>query len=195
MSRFAETLLPLIDADAQRAIGAATEAIATFETLFKDCWLDGMRRKLGLSTSEPGDRQLAEDLLQAMQRKQADFTSSFRALCAAAGDPQGDVSLRGQFLNAGDYDDWAQRWRARMSREATTLEVRAESMQQANPVYIPRNHRVEQVIVAAVERGDFAPFEQFSQVLAAPSVARTAFGQYANPPQPQERVLQTFCGT
>ena len=195
LARFAETLLPLIDADTQRAIAAATEVIATFEKLFNDCWLDGMRCKLGLSTSERGDRQLAEDLLKAMHRNQADFTLSFRALCAAARDDQGDGPVRAQFLNALDYDEWAQRWRARMSREAMTLESRAESMREANPSYIPRNHRVEQVIVAAVERGDFAPFEEFSQVLAAPYVERAAYASYAAAPQPQERVLQTFCGT
>jgi serine/tyrosine/threonine adenylyltransferase len=195
LARFAETLLPLIDVDTQRAIGVATEAIATFETLFNDSWLGGMRRKLGLSTSEQGDRQLAEDLLKVMHRNQADFTLSFRALCTAARDRQGDGPLRAQFLNALDYDEWALRWRARMSREATTLESRTESMQEANPAYIPRNHRVEQVIVAAVERSDFAPFEEFSEVLAAPYVERAAFARYANPPQPQERVLQTFCGT
>jgi uncharacterized protein YdiU (UPF0061 family) len=195
LARFAETLLPLIDVDTQRAIGVATEAIATFETLFNDSWLGGMRRKLGLSTSEQGDRQLAEDLLKAMHRNQADFTLSFRALCTAARDRQGDGPLRTQFLNALDYDEWALRWRARMSREATTLESRTESMQEANPAYIPRNHRVEQVIVAAVERSDFAPFEEFSEVLAAPYVERASFARYANPPQPQERVLQTFCGT
>ena len=195
LARFAETLLPLIDVDTQRAIGIATEAIATFETLYNDSWLGGMRRKLGLSTSEQGDRQLAEDWLKAMHSNQADFTLSFRALCTAARDRQGDGPLRAQFLNALDYDEWALRWRARMSREATTLESRTESMQAANPAYIPRNHRVEQVIVAAVERGDFAPFEEFSEVLAAPYVERAAFARYANPPQPQERVLQTFCGT
>lgn len=197
LARFAEALLPLIDADTPRAIAAATEAIKTFETLFKDCWLDGMRRKLGLSTAQPGDRQLAEDLLQVMQRGQADFTLSFRALCAAARDPQGDAMARGHFASAAadDYDEWARRWRARLSAEATTPETRAESMQLANPAYIPRNHRVEQVIVAAVERSDFAPFEELVEVLAAPYVARAAFAAYANPPQPAERVLQTFCGT
>jgi serine/tyrosine/threonine adenylyltransferase len=195
LARFAETLLPLVDVDTPRAIGAATEAIGTFETLFNDSWLGGMRRKLGLSTSEHGDRQLAEDLLKAMHRNQADFTLSFRALCSAARDRQGDGPLRAQFLNALDYDEWALRWRARMSREATTLESRTESMQEANPAYIPRNHRVEQVIVAAVERSDFAPFEEFLEVLAAPYVERAALARYANPPQPQERVLQTFCGT
>jgi uncharacterized protein YdiU (UPF0061 family) len=153
-----------------------------------------MRRKLGLSTSEQGDRQLAEDLLKAMHRNQADFTLSFRALCAAVQDSQGDGPVRAQFPNAPD-DEWAQRWRARMSRETTTLESRAKSMHEVNPAYIPRNHRVEQMIVAAVERGDFAPFEEFSKVLATPFVERAAFAAYANPPQPSERVLQTFCGT
>jgi serine/tyrosine/threonine adenylyltransferase len=195
LARFAETLLPLIDADTQRSIAVATEAIATFETLFNDSWLGGMRRKLGLSTSEQGDRRLAEDLLKAMHRNQADFTLSFRALCTAAGDRQGDGPVRALFLNALDYDEWAQRWRARMSGEATAPESRTESMRQVNPAYIPRNHRVEQMIVAAVERGDFAPFEQFLEVLAAPYVECAAFAGYANPPQPQERVLQTFCGT
>jgi serine/tyrosine/threonine adenylyltransferase len=157
--------------------------------------LDGMRCKLGLSTAELGDRLLAEDLLKAMHRNQADFTLSFRALCAAAGDRQGDGPVRAQFLNALDYDEWAQRWRARMGREAMTLVSRAESMQEVNPAYIPRNHRVEQVIVAAVERSDFGPFEEFSEVLAAPYIERAAYAGYADAPQPQERVLQTFCGT
>jgi uncharacterized protein YdiU (UPF0061 family) len=195
LARFAETLLPLIDADTQRAIGAATEAIAAFEALFNDSWLDGMRRKLGLSTAEQGDRQLAEDLLKAMHRNQADFTLSFRALCAAARDPDHDGTVRGYFINAADYGEWAQRWRARSSREAITLQARAESMQAANPAYIPRNHRVEQMIVAAVERSDFGPFEEFCQVLAAPYMTRAEHARYADPPQPQERVRQTFCGT
>ena len=196
LARFAEALLPLMSEDPQQSIGPATEAIATFETQFKDRWLDGMRRKLGLSIAEPGDRQLAEDFLKSLQRRQADFTLSFRALADAAcergeradGDQaDGDGAL-------GD-EDWMQRWRARVSRESTGPNLRAESMRQANPAYIPRNHRVEQAIVAAVERGDFAPFEELLQVLAAPHVARAAFAAYANPPAPEERVLQTFCGT
>jgi uncharacterized protein YdiU (UPF0061 family) len=195
LARLAETLLPLIDSDPQRAVDAATEAISTFEARYADCWLAGMRRKLGLSTSEPGDRQLAEDLLQAMQRNQADFTQTFRRLCAAARDLRGDAPLRGSFVNARDYDDWAQRWRSRTAAEAIAPAARAASMQQANPAYIPRNHRVEQMIAAAVERGDFAPFEELSRVLFEPYVERTPFAAYENPPQPNERVLQTFCGT
>jgi uncharacterized protein YdiU (UPF0061 family) len=194
LARFAETLLPLMDSDPQRAVDPATEAISKFETLYADCWLAGMRRKLGLAMPEPGDRQLAEDLLEAMHRHQADFTETFRKLCAAAGDPK-DEPLRGLFVNARDDDDWARRWRIRTSSEPATRMARAESMQQANPAFIPRNHRVEQMIAAAVEHGDFAPFEELSRVLAEPYVERAPFAAYRNPPQPNERVLQTFCGT
>jgi uncharacterized protein YdiU (UPF0061 family) len=195
LARFAESLLPLIDSDAQRAVDAATEAISKFASLYADSWLAGMRRKLGLATPEPGDRQLAEDLLEVMHRNQADFTETFRLLCAAARDPRGDEPLRGYFVNARDFEDWAQRWRTRMAGEAIAPAARAESMQLANPAYIPRNHRVEQMIAAAVEHGDFAPFEELSRVLSEPYVEQAPFAAYRNPPQPNERVLQTFCGT
>jgi uncharacterized protein YdiU (UPF0061 family) len=195
LARFAETLLPLIDSDAQRAVDAATEAISKFASLYADCWLAGMRRKLGLATPKPGDRQLAEDLLEAMHRNQADFTETFRLLCAAARDPRGDGPLRGNFVDARDFEDWARRWRTRTAGEAIPPAARAESMRQANPAYIPRNHRVEQMIAAAVGHGDFASFEQLSRVLSEPYVERDPFAAYRNPPQPNERVLQTFCGT
>jgi uncharacterized protein YdiU (UPF0061 family) len=194
LTRFAETLLPLIDADTQRSVAVATESLGFFETLFMESWLDGVRRKLGLSTAEAGDRQLAEDWLLIMQRSQADFTLSFRALCTAAGDSHANTA-RGLFINSGDSDEWAKRWRVRLSRESATPAERAETMRQANPAYIPRNHRIEQVIVAAVERGDFAPFEELSEVLARPYVERAAFAEYENAPRSAERVLQTFCGT
>jgi uncharacterized protein YdiU (UPF0061 family) len=193
LARFAETLLPHIDSNPQRAVDVATEAISKFETLYADCWLAGMRRKLGLAMPEPGDRQLAEDLLAAMHRHQADFTETFRRLCAAAQDPK--VEPLGLFVDARDHDDWARRWRTRTAGEPTTRVARAELMQRANPAYIPRNHRVEQMITAAVEHGDFALFEELSRVLSEPYVEHAAFAAYRNPPQPNERVLQTFCGT
>jgi uncharacterized protein YdiU (UPF0061 family) len=193
LARFAETLLPHIDSNPQRAVDVATEAISKFETLYADCWLAGMRRKLGLAMPEPGDRQLAEDLLEAMHRRQADFTETFRTLCAAAQDPK--VEPLAHFVDARDHGDWARRWRARTAGEPTTRVARAELMQRANPAYIPRNHRVEQMIAAAVEHGDFAPFEELSRVLSEPCAERRAFAAYRNPPQPNERVLQTFCGT
>jgi uncharacterized protein YdiU (UPF0061 family) len=194
LSRFAETLLPLIDADPERAVQKATEVISTFAGRFADHWLAGLRRKLGLFMCEAGDSALAEDLLKAMQRNQADFTLTLRGLCDAAEDSAGDAKVRALFGNEHDYDEWAQRWRVRLARETIPPAMRAEAMRQVNPAYIPRNHQIERIINAAVERDDFAPFEELSTVLSRPYRTHAA-DSYANPPLPGERVLQTFCGT
>jgi uncharacterized protein YdiU (UPF0061 family) len=194
LSRFAETLLPLIDADPERAVQKASEVISTFAGRFADHWLAGLRRKLGLFMCEAGDSALAEDLLKAMQRNQADFTLTLRGLCDAAEDSAGDAKVRALFGNEHDYDEWAQRWRVRLARETIPPAMRAEAMRQVNPAYIPRNHQIERIINAAVERDDFAPFEELSTVLSRPYRTHAA-DSYANPPLPGERVLQTFCGT
>ncbi|HEY0803050.1 MAG TPA: YdiU family protein [Steroidobacteraceae bacterium] len=194
LARFAETLLPIIDTNLQRAIELASEAISGFTALYADYWLAGMRRKLGLSTNEEEDRALTDDLLDAMHRNQADFTLTFRGLCDAAAE-QDEAQVRALFGNARDYDEWAQRWRARLARESMAPMGRAAAMRRVNPAYIPRNHRIEQVIGAALERSDFAPFEELSTVLSQPYRAQAGFASYAEPPRPSERVLQTFCGT
>jgi len=194
LSRFAETLLPLIDANPERAVQRATEVMSTFTARFTHHWQAGWRSKLGISTPEDGDAALADDLLDAMHRNQADFTLTFRGLCDAAEDTAGDLAVRGLFGNARDYDEWARRWRLRLARENAPPDVRAEAMRQVNPAYIPRNHQVERVIGAAVERNDFAPFEELSMVLSRPYLTQEA-DVYAKPPLPSERVLQTFCGT
>jgi uncharacterized protein YdiU (UPF0061 family) len=195
LARFAETLLPIIDTNSGRAIELATEVLSTFTSQFADRWLTGMRRKLGLSAKEEGDRALVDDLLDVMHRNQADFTLTFRGLCDAAAEQPVESRVRGLLGNAHDVEHWAQRWRERLARESTPLVERVEAMRQVNPAYIPRNHRVEQMIVAAVERGDFAPFEELLAVLSQPYQEQPAFAAYADPPQPNERVLQTFCGT
>jgi len=151
-----------------------------------------MRRKLGLTTNEQGDRELVEDLLSAMHRNQADFTLTFRGLCDAAAE---QCEPRTGVFAAPDFDGWAPRWRTRLARESMLPMARAEAMRLVNPAYIPRNHRIEQMIEAAVERGDFAPFEEISALLSQPFRDQSGFAAYARPPQPSERVLQTFCGT
>ncbi len=193
LSRFAETLLPLIDADVERAVQQATQVIATFGAAFQEHWLAGMRRKLGMMLHEDGDAALAEDLLEVMHRNQADFTLTFRGLCAAAANESGDQEVRMLIANARDYDEWAQRWRTRLARESVPPAERAEAMRRVNPRYIPRNHLIERIIQAAA-RDDFAPFEELCTVLSQPYLAQAA-DAYANPPLPGERVLQTFCGT
>ncbi len=195
LARFAETLLPIIDASAERAVELASEVLATFSTRFSDLSLAGVRHKLGLSAREDGDAALAEDLLDAMHRNQADFTLTFRGLCDAAEGAAGDAGVRSLFVNPREYDEWASRWRGRLTRESSEPRARAEAMRRVNPAYIPRNHRIEQVINAAVEGQDFEPFAEMSAVLSQPFRAQAGFESYADPPQPGERVHKTFCGT
>jgi serine/tyrosine/threonine adenylyltransferase len=195
LARFAETLLPLIDTDATRAVELAGEVIASFAARFNLQWHERLRRKLGLFTTIDGDQSLAEDLLAAMHRHQADFTLTFRWLCDAAEDSPGEGSLRKMFADSGEFAEWAVRWRLRLEREALPPMARATAMRLVNPAYIPRNHRIEQAIRAAVDESDFQPFETLAAVLAQPYVAKAAYTAFANPPRADERVLQTFCGT
>jgi protein adenylyltransferase len=192
LARFAETLLPIIDPNPARAVEPATEVLSTFDALFADRWLAGMRRKLGLATDEEGDRALVEGLLDTMHRNQADFTLTFRGLCEAAEQREARPAVFGAVR---DYDDWVQRWHARLARESMLPPARAETMRRINPAYIPRNHRIEQLIDAAIQQGDFGPFEEFLAVLSQPYRDQARFAAYANAPGPSERVLQTFCGT
>lgn len=195
LARFAETLLPAIDPVPERAVELASEVITAFSARFAELWLAGMSRKLGLSVQTDGDLGLVEGLLNVMHRNQADFTLVFRGLCEAAESEEGDVAVRALFAKPSDYDSWARLWRARLTRESLESAVRAAAMRQVNPVFIPRNHRIEQVINAAVQREDFAPFAELSAVLSRPYQGQAGFESYANSPQPGERVLRTFCGT
>jgi uncharacterized protein YdiU (UPF0061 family) len=195
LARFAETLLPIIDDNADRAVQLASDVISTFSVRFAAASVAGLRRKLGLSTHEDEDSALADDLLDAMQRNRADFTLTFRGLCDAAETEEGDARVRVLFANPREYDEWAGRWRLRLNREGAESGARAAAMRQVNPAFIPRNHRIEQVIKAAVEGQDFAPFAELSTVLSHPYQALEGFESYAAPPEPGERVLQTFCGT
>jgi serine/tyrosine/threonine adenylyltransferase len=197
LARFAETLLPLIDADSSLAVDAAGAVVTAFAEQFEERWLAGMRSKLGLSRSEAGDLALVRAWLDAMHRNQCDYTVTFRSLCDAA-DADGaaaDAGLGASFARPGEYEVWAADWRSRLAREPQPAGERAAAMRRVNPALIPRNHRVEEVINAAVEREDFAPFERMLQVLSRPYERQAGLEAYAIPPKPTERVLQTFCGT
>jgi uncharacterized protein YdiU (UPF0061 family) len=99
------------------------------------------------------------------------------------------------FADHASVDGWLARWRQRLSAEAGDGEVRRSAMHAVNPMYIPRNHRVEAMIEAATERQDYAPFETLLTVLRAPYQNQPEFADYALSPQPEERVRETFCGT
>jgi uncharacterized protein YdiU (UPF0061 family) len=195
LARFAETLLPLVDPSPDRAVELANEAISAFASRYQEHWLAGMREKLGLSGDADGDLDLVRDLLQAMHENGADFTLTFRRLCAAATDPEADAEVRALFAHPGAYDGWAAKWRARMAIGGRHPDACARAMRAVNPAFIPRNHRVEQALDAAIDDDDFAPFAELMTVLSRPYEDQPAYTEYANPPEDNERVFRTFCGT
>jgi serine/tyrosine/threonine adenylyltransferase len=195
LTRLAECLLPLISDDQDKAVTEAQAAIGEFVEVFDTAYQAGLRRKLGLFTAREDDRVLAQDLLDAMAKNQADFTLALRRLGDAALGPDHDGEIRPLFADPTAYDEWAARWRQRLADEPQDSATRRTAMRSVNPAFIPRNHRVEAVIEAAVNRDDFAPFEELLTVLSKPYEDQPAFSAYAEPPEPHERVLQTFCGT
>jgi len=194
LARFAETLLPLIGADREKAIAIATERVVGFTDLFKSHWLSGMRAKLGLARAEEGDEALVQDLLDQMQASRADFTLTFRQLDELAVG-EAPERLRGQFLDLARFDGWADRWKDRLARDGRAPKDVADAMQRVNPAIIPRNHLVEDTLAQAVQRGDLAMFEEMLSVLSRPYDAQPAHARYAAPPPLDFGPYRTFCGT
>ena len=195
LTRLAECLLPLIADDQDAAAADAVESLEAFGPAFEWAYQGGLRAKLGLSTEREGDAALADDLLMAMAANLADFTLTFRGLSQAAADEDADAEVRRLFNDPGAYDAWAAQWRQRLRQEPGDAAGRREAMLAVNPAFIPRNHRIEAVIRAAVDRDDFAPFEELLTVLAKPYESQPEFARYMDPPGAHERVRQTFCGT
>lgn len=193
LARFAETLLPLLDDNEDEAIRKAEGALKAFQAAYEATLHRGLRRKLGLLAEEQGDLVLVSDLLERMARNRADFTLTFRGL-ADEFDKHGEGETRLLFTDPTSFDDWAERWRQRLARESDHHASR-QAMLSTNPKYIPRNHRIEAVIAAAVEAADFRPFEELLKVVGKPFDEQPDSSHYALPPEAHERVLQTFCGT
>jgi uncharacterized protein YdiU (UPF0061 family) len=194
LTRLAECLLPLFSDDKDKAIEQAQFVLGEFAAKFTTAYQAGLRKKIGLFTGRDGDEALVQDLLDAMAKNQADFTLTFRRLGDAALDQAND-SVRQLFADPTAFDAWALRWRQRISDEPQGADARHAAIRAVNPAFIPRNHRVEAVIEAAVNRNDFAPFEELLTVLSKPFEDQPALSGYAEAPAPHQRVLQTFCGT
>jgi serine/tyrosine/threonine adenylyltransferase len=195
LTRLAETLLPLLAEDENAAVEIAQSALAAFAARFQAAYAAGLNRKLGLLRTEPDDFVLAQDLLHRMTANGADFTLTFRRLSDAVADPSADAPVRSLFANPETFDEWAAQWRARLLLDGNGPVSQRAVMRAANPAFIPRNHRVEEAINAAVERNEFAPFETLIAVLSRPYDDQPDFAHYADPPRPEQVVHHTFCGT
>jgi uncharacterized protein YdiU (UPF0061 family) len=198
LARLAESLLPVLAQESgseEAGVIAANEALSAFEPQFEEAHSAGLRRKLGLVLKREGDTVLTENLLQRMAANRADFTLTFRRLCDAAAGPEGDAGVRTLFSDPAAYDSWAAGWRRRLEEESADGQVRAAAMRKINPVFIPRNHLVESALDAANLRQDFQVFEDLLAVISQPYDERPELERYSRPARPEERVLQTFCGT
>ncbi len=187
LARFAETLLPLLDEDREAATEKAQGLIDEFSNIYRRHWLSGMRAKLGISNDEKEDEQLIEELLELMHRHRADYTNTFRALTLERSE---EVPMYG----TDAWESWFERWRARLSRQPSSP-TPSELMRKANPAIIPRNHRVEEVLSAAVAEGNFSVMERFLTVLATPFAYSPEQDEYAVSPSPSAQPYRTFCGT
>ncbi len=186
LARFAEALLPLLSDNVDEAIALAEKSFGVFQAQYDAVWSSGMRAKLGLPADV--DREVLAPLVDALflllKQSQVDYTSFFRHLSQAA---RGDAeSARGLFTDLAGFDEWMSRWRA--------LRPDADLMDRANPVYIPRNHLVEEALAAATA-GDLGPVERLLTAVTAPYDERPGLERYAGPAPEDFGPYRTFCGT
>ena len=196
LAGLAQTLVPLIDDDEETASALANEAIQAFVGRCEGFYRAGLRRKLGRAEEREGDAALVRDLFTRMANNKADFTLTFRRLSDVTDEnPVANERVSTLFENPAAFDEWAVRWRKRLAGESQSAAERRSIMRSVNPAFIPRNHLIEEVIMAAVEESDFAPFGRLIEVLESPYEDQPEKERYAAPPRPEEVVHQTFCGT
>ena len=192
LARLAEALLPLIDADTSTAVAAATEVLESFPDRYRLHWRRGMRAKLGLEGEQPEDDALVDELVSLLEAQRVDLTQGFRSLSASV---RGDAGpARTLFDDSAPFAAWSDRWRDRVDPAEQDPGAVAAAMDRVNPVYIPRNHKVEEALAAAVD-GDLQPFERLLDVLARPFEERPGLEPYAGPAPAGDGGYRTFCGT
>ncbi|MEZ4224634.1 MAG: YdiU family protein [Polyangiaceae bacterium] len=191
LSRLAETLLPLLADDEPAAVTWATGALEEFRDRFDVELGRRFHAKLGLAEGS-GDEMLGATFA-ALTRGQVDFTLFFDELTRVAGG-ESDEALKALFADRDDAEAWLSRWRAALERTGGDDAKRSDGMRGHNPVFIPRNHRVEQALSAAYS-GDFQPFQRLVQVLSRPFEEQPEHAELRRAPEPDEVVSATFCGT
>ncbi|MEN1985935.1 protein adenylyltransferase SelO [Paenibacillus hubeiensis] len=188
LARFAESLLPLLHTDEEQAVQMAQDAISSFSELYHHHWLAGMRTKLGLFNAEAADEELVKDLLDLMEKHQADYTNTFVALTFGQAVGHG-LSDDAEFAN------WHARWQARLARQEQGPEAVREQMSKTNPAVIPRNHRVEEALERAEQHGDYSVMNKLLAVLKNPYAHSSEQAEYAAAPMACDPNYRTFCGT
>lgn len=188
LARFAETLLPLLHENQTQAIKLAQDAISDFTELYNCNWLAGMRAKLGIFNQEPEDEGLIEGLLSLMQKYHADYTNTFRSLTF-------DQLEGTAFFGTTEFAQWYEHWQARLHRQQQPKASSQQLMRNSNPAIIPRNHRVEAALEAAIKQEDYSIMERLLTVLSSPYAHSPEQADYSTLSEPLARPYRTFCGT
>jgi len=193
LTRLAETLIPLVHKDQNEAIKLLTEVLQLIKPVYTNYWLSSMRSKIGLSKEEQDDINLISQLLNLMKTNKVDFTLCFRYLSKAL---IGDIkSIKNLFKNDIAFDNWMTLWKERISQESISDEKIASSMNAVNPLYIPRNHKVEEALEAAVFKNDMTKFIELHSILKKPYKESNGYESYAMPDLKSNGPYKTFCGT
>ncbi|TRZ36541.1 YdiU family protein [Niallia circulans] len=187
LARLAESLLLLIHDEDETALELAQEKISGYMNLYKENWLNGMRKKLGLFHAEQEDEDLINKLLLLMEKYQADYTNTFLALTFTKTD-------NNALFASKEFEEWHKLWQDRLGRQTETKAQVKEQMRKVNPAVIPRNHRVEEALEAAVEHGDYTVMEKLLDVLSQPYAHTAEQVEYAQLPI-DNGPYRTFCGT
>lgn len=188
LARFAETLLPLIHENQDKAVDMAQDAIEGFAKRYYDNWLTGMRAKLGIFNEELEDGHLIEELLNIMEKNGADYTNTFRALTLE--------ELEGMAIfGTEEFIHWNKKWQQRLERQQESKDSSYQLMRSSNPAVIPRNHRVEEALEAAVKHEDYEVLHRLLGVLSKPYDYSCDQDDYTKPPEASDRPYRTFCGT
>ena len=191
LARLAEPLIPLVDPNQERAVELLTETIECIQPLYESYWLTRMRSKIGLSKEDSLDSQLIQDLLKVMEG--TDFTLAFRRLSQVlCGDR--DI-VKNLFKKPNDFDAWEQRWRKRLNQEGVATEETVQAMDRVNPIYIPRNHKVEEALAAATKQADMTAFSKMLTIVTRPFEEVEGNEAYAEPAPATNIPYRTFCGT
>ncbi len=193
LARLAETLVELVNPDdAGDAVRQLTQELDAFSAIYQHAWLTGMRAKLGLVTHQPLDLDLANELLATLEGASTDFTGFFRSLAVFV---RGDGEpARAMFADPAGFDAWAERYRRRLAAEELDAQARAGAMDAVNPLYIARNHLVEEALDAA-RAGDMAPFDRLLAILSSPFAPHDGADRYAEAAPAGSARHVTFCGT
>ncbi|MDQ0201472.1 protein adenylyltransferase SelO [Neobacillus ginsengisoli] len=188
LARFAETLLPLLHDNQEQAVKLAQDAISDFMELYLNNWHAGMRAKLGIFNVEKQDESLFDDLLSMMQESRGDYTNTFRALTF-------DTPEETVLFGTPKFAQWYELWKARLGRQQESKASSQQLMRNSNPALIPRNHRVEAALEAAVKQRDYSVMEQLLNVLSSPYAHNPEQAEYSTLPAPSTNPYRTFCGT